>query len=124
VKCLSISYPVPQPGSAYSNNFRQGTGLPLSRLMVNESLYMGGEDAILRIIARTDNDINSLMIFGHNPDFTNLANYFLKDQIYNIPTCGLVRLNFDVTEWEQISNSKLVDSLFDFPKKVIINQTD
>jgi phosphohistidine phosphatase len=89
---------------------------PLSGLRVNDDLYMTGERTILRIVAQVSNDIGSLMIFGHNPDFTRLANNFLKDQIYNVPTSGIVRLNFGTSEWEKISRSNLVDYFFDFPK--------
>jgi phosphohistidine phosphatase len=90
---------------------------PLNRLRVNEEMYMSGEDSILEIITGLNNKFGAVMIFGHNPDFTNLANYFLKDQIYNIPTCGIVRMHFEVDEWAKVSRSTLADYLFDFPKK-------
>jgi phosphohistidine phosphatase len=89
---------------------------PLSGLIVDDDLYMTGERTILKIITGVSNDIDTLMIFGHNPDFTNLANYFLKDRIYNIPTSGIVMLSFGTTDWEKISRSNLADFSFDFPK--------
>jgi phosphohistidine phosphatase len=97
--------------------FARQLKIPFSRLAINENLYMGGEDSILEVISRTDSGLDSLMIFGHNPDFTYLANYFLKDRIYNIPTCGLVRLNLGTPGWEGIRKAKLLDYVFDFPKK-------
>jgi phosphohistidine phosphatase len=97
--------------------FARELKFPMKRLRVNEDLYMSGEDSLLKIITGMNGKFGSLMIFGHNPDFTNLANYFLKDQIYNIPTCGLVRMHFDVDEWGKISRSNLSDYFFDFPKK-------
>jgi phosphohistidine phosphatase len=97
--------------------FARELRFPFNRLKVNEEVYMSGEDSILKIIMELNDKIDSVMIFGHNPDFTNLANYFIKDQIYNIPTCGLVRINFEVTEWKKISRSNLSDYLFDYPKK-------
>lgn len=89
----------------------------LGGIVINEDLYMGGEDAILQVISLVDDNIDSLMIFGHNPDFTYLANNFLNDRIYNIPTCGVVRLSFKVTHWENIHRSTLTGHLFDYPKK-------
>ena len=91
--------------------------IPLALLRVNEDLYMAGEDAISAAVAEVDNNIESLMIFGHNPDFTGFANTFLRDQIYNIPTCGMVRIDFEVSGWENIHRSKLVDYFFDYPKR-------
>lgn len=87
------------------------------QIIINEDLYMGGEDAILQVISLVDDSIDSLMIFGHNPDFTYLANHFLNDRIYNIPTCGIVRLSFNVTKWEDIRRAVLTEHLFDYPKK-------
>ncbi len=89
----------------------------LERLVINDDLYMGGEDSILQVISMVDNSVDSLMIFGHNPDFTYLANYFMNDQIYNIPTCGLMKLRFGVSGWGDIHRSKLINFLFDYPKK-------
>jgi phosphohistidine phosphatase len=97
--------------------FARELRFPMNRLRVNEEMYMSGEDSILEIITGINDKFGSVMIFGHNPDFTNLANYFLKDQIYNIPTCGLVRMKFEVAEWEKISRSTLTDYFFDYPKK-------
>ena len=57
------------------------------------------------------------MIFGHNPEFTNLANIFVKNTIDNISTAGIVSLVFDIDNWKDISKKKLVSELFDFPKK-------
>jgi phosphohistidine phosphatase len=56
--------------------------------------------------------IDSVMIFGHNPDFTYFANYFLHDQIYNIPTCGVVRLTFNVSRWEEYSQGQACGPFF------------
>lgn len=96
--------------------FARELRMPFSRLQIDENLYMGGIETILDIISGVDNNTGSFMIFGHNPDFTSLANYFLKDQVSNIPTCGMVKLVFNANGWEDIQKSNLVDSLFDFPK--------
>ncbi len=92
-------------------------GISFTDLVINEDLYMGGEDSILQIITTLDEHVDSVMIFGHNPDFTHFANVFLHDQIYNIPTSGMVRLTFDVSAWEDIHRGKLSENFFDYPKK-------
>ena len=97
--------------------YARGLKLPLTGFHLNADLYMGGEDIILSTIYGIDNNIDSLMIFGHNPDFTYLANYFLADPIDNIPTSGLVRLDFESDTWEGIRKINLTDYIFDFPKK-------
>ena len=97
--------------------FARELQFPFYQLEINEDLYMGGDDSVLKVIMGVDNSRNSLMVFGHNPDFTYLANNFLEEQIDNIPTCGLVRMVFNVAGWDEIHRGKLADYLFDYPKK-------
>ncbi len=90
---------------------------PLSKIIVEENLYAAEEDFIIDLIKKTDNSISSLMIFGHNPEFTNFANIFVKNTVDNISTAGIVSLVFDIEKWKDISKKKLVSEQFDFPKK-------
>jgi len=57
-----------------------------------------------------------LVVVGHNPVFTELANLFLSEYIPNIPTSGLVSLFFDVKEWA-IVDKVPVDHKIYMPKK-------
>jgi phosphohistidine phosphatase len=91
--------------------------IPMSRFFLNEGLYMSGEDYIMKIISEIDESEESVMIFGHNPDFTYFANNFLKDKINNIPTSGVVKLVFDASDWKEIHRRKLAEFQFDYPKK-------
>jgi len=90
---------------------------PLSKIKVEENLYATEEDFITDLIKKTDNSISSLMVFGHNPELTNLVNIFVKNTIENISTAGIVTLIFDIEKWKDISKKKLVSEQFDFPKK-------
>lgn len=88
------------------------------KIIPDESLYLSDEDDILSVIYGCDNEINSLMIFGHNPGFTDLANYLSHLNISNVPTTGIVILNFDTNSWSEISKSNLTNEYFDYPSKV------
>ncbi|OFX83858.1 MAG: hypothetical protein A2W99_02945 [Bacteroidetes bacterium GWF2_33_16] len=90
---------------------------PLNAINVNDDLYMSSIDRCLEIIMKTDKTINSLLLFGHNPSFTDLANYFLQDKIDEIPTSGLVALKFETNTWSDIIKIKPTEYLFNHPKK-------
>lgn len=85
--------------------------------MIDSSVYLAGIDQILNVIYGTDDSIDSLMIFGHNPGFTDIANYLSRLDISNVPTTGLVKLDFDIKKWTDVSRNILVAEEFDFPKK-------
>lgn len=91
--------------------------LIFKKLIIDENLYASEVETILDIIKNTDNSVSSLMIVGHNPEFTEFVNIYVKDVIHNIPTSGVVTLVFDIASWEDLSSMKPVSERFDFPKK-------
>jgi len=90
---------------------------PLNNLRLNEVIYNGGEDEILQLIKETDDSVSSVMIFGHNPVFTDLSNLFLKDELDKLPTAGITSLNFKAEKWKDISAENVSTELVDYPKK-------
>ncbi len=95
---------------------------PKEGIRIEPRLYHGSIESMLSVIRETGADKSSLMIFGHNPGITDLVNYLTGSDIYNIPTCGIAEIDFDISTWEGIgdANGKLVS--FDFPKNVYTNQ--
>ncbi len=86
-------------------------------LHLKDEIYEACSSEIIDLIAKTDTSINKLMIFGHNPDFTDLANDLAGENIYNIPTCGIVAIDFDFETWSSILDTKGKMQYYDFPKK-------
>jgi len=87
-------------------------------MTVDEQMYHAGPGEIMEIISGVPDKVQSVMIFGHNPGFTQFANLFLQDRIYNIPTAGVVLLEFKTDQWEKINKAKVVDYFFEYPKNL------
>jgi phosphohistidine phosphatase len=92
--------------------------LPWERIVINENIYMGYAEEIIQIIESVQDNHDHIMIFGHNPTFTTLANHFVKDPIDNIPTAGIVSLTFKETTWSGIGKAIPQKVYFDYPKKI------
>ena len=90
---------------------------PLGNIIINESVYAGYLEVLLNLIGKSDNTVNTLMLVGHNPTFNELANYFLKKPIDNIPTAGIVTLTFETGDWKKISKDNLKKNSFIYPDK-------
>lgn len=90
---------------------------PLSKLELNQTLYESSAGSICDMLRVLDDDLRTVMIFGHNPEFTELVNLFVKNQIENLPTSGAATLEFNVTRWKDISRNNLVKELLIFPGK-------
>lgn len=81
-----------------------------------ETLYHAGVSTIFELVKQTPDHIDSLMIFGHNPGFTDFVNFIVNFQIDNIPTCGVVGITFNVNTWKNINPANSEFGFFDFPK--------
>lgn len=90
---------------------------PKKRIVKDESIYEGSEGDLLQVIRRADSNVESLMIFGHNPGFTFLANALVGEPLIdNIPTCGVFRVDFDVDDWREVEPGTGKFQFFDYPK--------
>ncbi|MGB2088489.1 MAG: SixA phosphatase family protein [Psychroflexus salarius] len=79
-------------------------------------LYTFSPSNLLETILTTSPDIDELMVFGHNPAMTDVANQLGHQFFQNIPTTGLVQLSFDVDDWSQIAEGKT--QFYLFPKNL------
>lgn len=89
---------------------------PVEFLHREESLYMADSDQLLDLLAQQDNAFNSIMIVGHNPGLTELANRLVPEITDNLPTCGLVAFNVETSDWDLRSGATVDLLLYDYPK--------
>ena len=86
--------------------FARGLGYSEEKIQINRKIYDGHYDHILDIIYGTSNNIDSLMLFGHNPTISNLGNLFVHPGIDYMPTSAVVGISFATDQWEDVPNAK------------------
>ena len=57
-----------------------------------------------------------VLLFGHNPGFTEFANLLTNENIANIPTAGVAAIELEVEKWKDVDFGKGKLLFFDFPK--------
>ena len=67
------------------------------------AFYHGSINDMIAVLQKVKDDVNTVMIFGHNPGFTDLANILSGSDIYNIPTCGIAEIDFDILSWSRVN---------------------
>lgn len=55
-------------------------------------------------------------LVAHNPRLNMLAEYYV-DFYENIPTCGIIKIEFDCNKWKNISSSNAKLRSFEYPKR-------
>ena len=95
----------------------QEMGLPWDEIQIEDALYHATEEEMVEIIQEQDDYIDGLMLFGHNPGMTYLVNDLSNLDLDNLPTCGVVILQFDVDSWREVGHVIAVSVEWDSPKK-------
>ena len=84
---------------------------------IKEEFYTFDASEVVQLVFNLPDDSDNILLVGHNPAYTQLINYFCEDaNIDNLPTTGLVELQFKAKNWNTIKNAKL--SLSIFPKNL------
>lgn len=78
--------------------------------------YHANDEDIFDEICEVTDEVQSLMIVGHNPTFTDIANQFLDSKIEWLPTSGVVSVSFNTESWEKIKETKPRLNFVIFPK--------
>ncbi|MFK7781682.1 SixA phosphatase family protein [Psychroserpens sp.] len=81
-------------------------------LHIKDELYDFGGQNVIKFITQIDDCYKKVMIFGHNHAFTSICNIFGNQFIDNLPTSGLVIINFDVYSWQHIKNGTTELTIF------------
>jgi len=94
-------------------------GYPVEKIETHKRLYESDTDDYLNVITRVPDEVETLMIFSHNPGLTILNNFLCDKRIDNIPTCGIVNIKIKIKHWKDIDFEKGQLISFDYPKKFI-----
>lgn len=94
--------------------FTEAFKFPFSNLKINKSLYSFSDGYLVKTIRALDGGFQSAIIFSHNHGINDFVNQFGDVFIENVPTCGIVGIEFDEDHWKNIKKGKVV--LKEFPK--------
>jgi len=91
-------------------------GFPQDQIPRTKDLYHASATELQEIISELDDQIDSVVFFGHNPGVTSLVANLYGLPIDNVPTCGVVHLQFNENTWTAVSSAPPARAYFDFPK--------
>lgn len=92
--------------------FKDALNIADADFETNHDLYDFSGQNVMRIIKSLDNNVDRVMIVGHNHAFTSVVNMLGNQHIDNVPTCGFVMLVFDEKKWSDITTGKTVKTIF------------
>lgn len=85
-------------------------------MTIIDDLYDFSGENVIHFIKNLDNNIPSVLIFGHNHAFTSISNIFGSDYISNLPTSGLVKIEIDIDNWNSLKKGRTIQTII--PKEL------
>jgi len=111
---LALTYPSPDLMiSSFANRaietahvFADTFGYPQGKILLRDSFYDDfSPDAILKVIAAQPDKFQSLMLFGHDPAFSELAARLIEGFAEAIPKSGVVIADLPIERWAETGKS-------------------
>jgi len=90
---------------------------PREFLQREDELYLASPDQIVAVVARQDSSFRDIIVCGHNPGLTDLANRLTGAGIDNIPTTGMAVIELDLDRWDDLAGAQGDLLLFDYPRR-------
>jgi phosphohistidine phosphatase len=90
-------------------------GFQASNIIADEKLFTGDEMDTLDLLEQIDDSINSVMIVGHNPVITMVANRFANPKLESLPTTGVVSVHLDTDKWVDLKKAKVIQNFTVWP---------
>ena len=97
---------------ATAHFFKKALGIDDANFETSHNLYDFSGQNVMRLIKSLSDDLDFVMIVGHNHAFTSVANMLGNRYIDNVPTCGFLMLQFDEKKWSNITTGKTVKTIF------------
>jgi phosphohistidine phosphatase len=90
---------------------------PREFLQSDRGLYHADPGRILAVVAEQEDSFAHILLVGHNPGLTELAEELIPDfHLANLPTAGIVAVELPIDRWSQIGDADGKLRFFDFPK--------
>ena len=78
-------------------------GVEPDEIILNGDLYHNMHLKYLtEIISHAGEKSSTIMMFGHNPSFTEIAGTLTDEGFDCIPKSGIVGISFDISKWQEI----------------------
>ena len=90
---------------------------PREDIRSSRRLYHADPREILRFITEQPAARSEIIVVGHNPGFTDLANLLLPElRLENLPTAAYVAMDFSAHGWPEIVRAPATLLNWDYPK--------
>ncbi len=92
-------------------------GYLAEKIRFAEDIYEASVPELMRIVHALPDDVDKVLIVGHNPAMTGLINTLGDLELENLPTAGVAGFAFDTDRWQDIAPHTGRVLFYEYPKK-------
>lgn len=97
--------------------FKKEFNLPDDKFLVRNKLYEASPEDVYEVLRSVPDETRFVYLFGHNPTFTWVANNLSGIHIDNVPTCGVVHAQTNLSSWKKFKPEYAGFVGFHYPKQ-------
>lgn len=98
--------------------FVQELNIDPAIVIFDERIYLAEVEDLIDLVRGIPDDRCRVLLVGHNPGLTELANYLTGDELENLPTCALYGTELPVSAWGRLEQEVGKLLFYDYPKKM------
>lgn len=92
------------------------TGYDPSNIVIDKRMYFSGTGGMRELLEELDDRYQKVMIVGHNPAMTGLLYDLAQSSVFNMPTCAIAVIGFDMESWSELYSTAGDLLGYDYPK--------
>lgn len=81
--------------------------LPSTSIQTNLDLYLADYKTILNLVNSVQDNVDTLMVVGHNPGLSDFVSHLIEDNI-ELKTCCVAVLELKVNHWNELFSGTCV----------------
>ena len=83
---------------------------------LKHAIYDFSGESLIKVVKDCPEKVDTLMVFGHNHAMTNFVNMYGDKYIENVPTSGVVVIDFKIPQWDRLDKGETSFTIF--PKEL------
>jgi phosphohistidine phosphatase len=85
--------------------YQDQLAIPDTMVSLERKIYGAGVRDMMQILENIDDKHDTVMIFGHNPTFSDLSSYLDANFNDYLVTCARVKVELDIDSWKEIHSN-------------------
>lgn len=91
-----------------------------NKIKYSEDIYQASVRSLLNVITEQKDSHDQIVIVGHNPVLTYLAEYLSGEEIGNMVACGVAHIQFEINNWAEVSKETATLVSYKTPENMTI----